>query len=262
MSTYFAPDSIAWKIHADPSLVVGGIRALLEQGLHPGAMAGVAAHSNFREDSWGRLTRTGEYVALVTYEEREVVDMAAKHVRDVHERLGLSDPHLLLWVHASMVDAFLDNARRSGMPLTDAEADQYLAEMVTFAKLVGIPEVDVPSSVIELAQYMKDIYPELIASEEAKKTSVFLLFPPMPKLVRFITPATPLWAGVATLAGASLPDWARDLYGWPSIPGQNIATDISLRTFRNATMRLPQSFRESPLTKKARDKAHANTHEK
>ena len=57
MSTYFAPDSIAWKIHADPSLVVGGIRALLEQGLHPGAMAGVAAHSNFREDSWGRLTR-------------------------------------------------------------------------------------------------------------------------------------------------------------------------------------------------------------
>lgn len=59
MSTYFAPDSIAWKIHADPSLVVGGIRALLEQGLHPGAMAGVAAHSNFREDSWGRLTRTG-----------------------------------------------------------------------------------------------------------------------------------------------------------------------------------------------------------
>jgi hypothetical protein len=101
---------------------------------------------------------------------------------------------------------------------------------------------------------MKDIYPELVASEEAKKTSVFLLFPPMPKLVRFITPATPLWAGVATLAGASLPDWARDLYGWPSIPGQNIATDISLRTFRNATMRLPQSLRESPLTQKAREK--------
>jgi hypothetical protein len=109
---------------------------------------------------------------------------------------------------------------------------------------------------------MKDIYPELIASEEAKKTSVFLLFPPMPKLVRFITPATPLWAGVATLAGASLPDWARDLYGWPSIPGQNIATDISLRTFRNATLRLPQSLRESSLTKKAREKAHVKTQEK
>ena len=98
------------------------------------------------------------------------------------------------------------------------------------------------------------IFYTVLGDEEAKKTSVFLLFPPMPKLVRFITPATPLWAGVATLAGASLPDWARDLYGWPSIPGQNIATDISLRTFRNATLRLPQSLRESPLTKKARDK--------
>lgn len=117
----------------------------------------------------GTFNAHGEYVALVTYEEREVVDMAAKHVRDVHERLGLSDPHLLLWVHASMVDAFLDTARRSGMPITDAEADQYLYEMVTFAKLVGIPEVDVPASVNELAQYMKDIYPELIASEEAKR---------------------------------------------------------------------------------------------
>ena len=60
---FFSPDSITWKVHSDPSMFVGGIRALLEQALHPEAMAGVAAHSNFREDAWGRLERTGDYVA-------------------------------------------------------------------------------------------------------------------------------------------------------------------------------------------------------
>ena len=80
------------------------------------------------------------------------------------------------------------------------------------------------------------------------------LFVPLPLMALGLFTSAIQALVFATLAGASLPDWARDLYGWPSIPGQNIATDISLRTFRNATLRLPQSFRESPLTKKAREK--------
>ncbi|KRO45213.1 MAG: hypothetical protein ABR61_03900 [Actinobacteria bacterium BACL2 MAG-120813-bin23] len=48
---FFSPDSITWRVHSDPSMFVGGIRALLQQALHPEAMAGVAAHSNFREDA-------------------------------------------------------------------------------------------------------------------------------------------------------------------------------------------------------------------
>lgn len=35
---YFQPSSIVWRIHSDPSMVIGGIRALLEQALHPEAM--------------------------------------------------------------------------------------------------------------------------------------------------------------------------------------------------------------------------------
>ena len=50
MSSYFSPDSVTWRVHSDPSMVVGGIRALLEQALQPDAMAGVTAHSNFRDD--------------------------------------------------------------------------------------------------------------------------------------------------------------------------------------------------------------------
>jgi len=38
----YSPESIVWKVHSDPSMVVGGIRALLQQALHPVAMDGVA----------------------------------------------------------------------------------------------------------------------------------------------------------------------------------------------------------------------------
>ena len=78
---YFSPDSVTWRVHSDASMVVAGIRALLEQALHPAAMAGVAAHSNFREDAWGRLQRTGDYVSTLTFGTREEVDADRKSTR-------------------------------------------------------------------------------------------------------------------------------------------------------------------------------------
>ena len=85
--SYFAADSVVARLHSDPALIVGGIRALMEQALHPVAMAGVAKYSDFRDDAWGRLRRTGEYVALVTYGPRNEVDRAAERVRTIHHRL-------------------------------------------------------------------------------------------------------------------------------------------------------------------------------
>ena len=104
----FAPSSITWKIHSDPAMAVGGIRALLQQALHPIAMDGVASNSNFREDAWGRLQRTADYVSTITYGSTEEAIALANRVRKIHSSLGLDIPHLLLWVHMSMVDSFLD----------------------------------------------------------------------------------------------------------------------------------------------------------
>jgi len=109
----FHPNSVTWRIHSDPSMAVGGIRALLQQALHPDAMDGVAKHSNFREDAWGRLQRTGDYVSTITFASTEQAFALAARVRKIHTSLGLDDPHLLLWVHMSMVDSFLDIAIRS-----------------------------------------------------------------------------------------------------------------------------------------------------
>ena len=251
---FYTPDSITWKIHSDTSMFVGGIRALLEQALHPEAMAGVAAHSNFREDAWGRLQRTGDYVGTLTFGTRDEAEKLAARVRKVHATLKLDDQKLLLWVHMAMVDSFLDTAIRSGLSLTQAQQDAYINEMLTFALLVGIDESRVPRNKEELQSYFREISPELYASDDAKRAALFIALPPLPPLLRFGTPIAPLWGSMTSLAGAALPRWARTLYGWPTLPGHEIATSVALKSTRTALALLPQSFRESPQMKSARER--------
>ena len=250
----FSPDSIAWRIHSDPSMAVGGIRALLEQALHPVAMAGVASQSNFREDAWGRLQRTGDYVSTLTFGTTEDALALTARVRKVHTSLKLDDPHLLLWVHMAMVDSFLDTALRSGVTISEAEQDQYISEMVLFAQQVGIPVEQVPTNRHELAEYFKSISPELVASDDAKRAALFLTLPPMTKFIRFATPAAPAWAGLAILAASSLPDWARKLYRAPILPGDKKAIDFSLKTTRKTISALPHWVLTPPQLKQARER--------
>ena len=241
---YYTADSVTWRVHSDTAMFVGGIRALLEQALHPKAMAGVAAHSNFREDAWGRLQRTGDYVGTLTFGSKEEADKLSARVRKVHEMLKVDEPELLLWVHMAMVDAFLDTAVRSGLKLSPTEQDKYVDEMVTFAELVGIESREVPRTVGQMENYFQEIMPKLSASDDAKRAALFVALPPLPPLLRFGTPIAPLWGGITSLAAAALPRWARKLYGWPTVPGQDNATDLALKATRSALLFLPESLRQ------------------
>jgi len=181
-----------------------------------------------------------------------VGEKLAARVRKVHAMLKLDDQKLLLWVHMAMVDAFLDTAIRSGASLTEQEQDTYIDEMVQFALLVGIEEARVPRNRSDLIEYFREISPELHASDDAKRAALFIALPPLPPLLRFGTPIAPLWGGMTSLAASSLPRWARSIYGWPTLPGHESATDIALKTTRSALRVLPQSFRETPQMKQAR----------
>ena len=98
-------------------MFAGGIASLLLQSLHPLAMAGVAGHSGYKSDPWGRLQRTSHYIATTTYGTIEDAEAAIARVRAIHERVRgrdergrayrASDPHLLLWVHVAEIDSFL-----------------------------------------------------------------------------------------------------------------------------------------------------------
>ena len=263
---YFGPDSVTWRVHADPVGWVAGVRALFLLALHPLAMAGVDQHSSFREDPFGRLQRTGEYLGTVTFGTREEADRAAARVRGVHGRVrGIepesgepytgSDPELLLWVHCGEIDSFLTVARRAGVPLSDADADRYVAEQVLAAVLVGIPAELAPASVGELAAYFERSRPQLRMTAAARSTARFLFVPPMPALPRLATPARAAWLTAASLSFATLPRWARRLYGSPGLPTTDLGASVTLRGLRLAAHLLPGNLRETPHYRQAKIRA-------
>ncbi|RBY91809.1 DUF2236 domain-containing protein [Blastococcus sp. TBT05-19] len=256
---FFGPDSVTWRVHADPSFSVGGLRALLLQALHPVAMDGVAKFSGaLREEPWPRLIRTAAYVDTITFGTRTEAVRAAAQVRGIHRRLGgteettgrtyrVDDLDLLLWVHCCEVDSLLTAARRGGLELSDDDADRYVAEQVTAAELIGVERAEVPASVDDLAAYFERMRPELGATTAARDAYRLVVLPPMPTWVRYLTPAQPAWGGLAALSVALLPAWARRMYSLPGLSLTDAAATGAVRAFRQATLRLPRAARRSPI---------------
>jgi uncharacterized protein (DUF2236 family) len=210
---WFADDRPIRRVHADASMFVGGLRALLLQSLHPLAMAGVAKHSNYRGDPWGRLQRTSAFLAVTTYGAAPDAQRAVDRVRGIHRRVhgvaadgrayDATDPHLLEWVHVAEADSFLRAHQLYGaVPLGPAGRDGYVADMAVIATKLGVKNP--PRTEHELAQRITAFRPELRSTPEAREAARFLLLtPPLPLAAR-----APYGALSAT-AVAMLPAWAR-----------------------------------------------------
>ena len=184
----FEPGSISWKIIGHPVALIGGMRALIIQTLHPLAMAGVAQYSEFRKDPLKRLRGTSSYVATVVFGDRAMATAAAARVRKLHERVrGIdpitgkefyaNDPETMLWVHCTEIHSFLAAYRAYAGHLTLAERDRYLAEQVAAAELIGIPRAMVPDSVASYRRYFAEMRPHLCLSAEAATTIDFIVRP-------------------------------------------------------------------------------------
>lgn len=257
----FGPDSVTWRVHADPSMALAGLRALFLQAVHPLAMAGVAQFSDYRHDPWGRLFRTAEFVAVATYGTTAQAEAAGTVVRDVHRHLAgvepesgrpyqVSDPRLLRWVHVSEAESFLSTYRRAGGRLEPGDADRYYAEMQASARLVGCR--DVPASEADVVDYLWQMRPELHVTRAARKAAVFILSPPMPRWVSLATPARPAWAALGALGFALLPRWARRLYRLPGLPTTDLGASLSARAVRQSLTLLPTQWREGPHVRDAK----------
>jgi uncharacterized protein (DUF2236 family) len=116
----FGPGTVTWRVNREGVLLVGGGAALILQAAHPLVAAGVAEHSNYRQDPWGRLTHTLDLTAKVVFGDMRTAEEAARRVRAGHERVRgvtaedggrysrgtayhANDPELLIWVHATLV---------------------------------------------------------------------------------------------------------------------------------------------------------------
>ena len=251
---HFGPDSVSWRIHHDPASILGGIRALAFQSLHPEVMLGFAQVTGAADDAWGRLSRTGRYVNAITYGTVLEADAAAARVRRIHRALGLDRPDWLLWVHCGAVDSWLDAHRRSGAPLTAEEANRYVEEQVVAARLIGCDVEDVPRSVDELREYVRSMRPLLEVTPEARDAVRGLLWPPMPPKVALLTPARPAWTLFAVTGVALAPRWARRMFALPGLPTTDLQATVTARTLRSTLLVVPPERRTNPHLTAARER--------
>jgi uncharacterized protein (DUF2236 family) len=219
---WFTEDDAIWRVHADTSMFVGGIRALLMQSMHPVAMLGVSEHSGFRGDPWGRLQRTSTYLATTTYGAIDDAERSIRIVRAIHGRVRgttqqgepyrADDPHLLLWVHVAEIDSFLAAHHAFGSERLDAAGvDQYVRQTGFVAEKLGV--VDPPQNKAELDAVLEAFRPELSGSEQAEDAAELLLRdPPLPG------PAKVGYAALAAGAVSLLPPWIRTELRLPTLP--------------------------------------------
>lgn len=193
---YHLPGSAVWAVHGSMSPIVAGIRTLLMQSLHPGALAGVHEHSNFREDPLGRLANTIRWIFTVTYGSRSAAEKASQQVRRLHESVqgtytgnagrraySANDPHLAGWIHLAFTDAFLTAHKIWGGPIPGGP-DAYVREWAQAGRLMGVEAP--PASEAELRAQLDSWYDrgELRVDQRVAETVDFIRNAPLHPLLR------------------------------------------------------------------------------
>ena len=217
---FFGPGSASWAVHGGMATMVAGIRALLMQTLHPGAMAGVHDWSRYREDPLGRLSGTIQWLVTVTFADTTLAEHESSRVGRFHDRVtgtyrdaqgverpyAAGDPELLAWVHIVFTDAFLASHTIWGDPIPGG-ADGYVREWAKAGELVGVHNP--PRSASELqAQLAAFKDAGILKSDERVAEAVrFIRNPPLrPAMMPFYRI---MFAG----AVASIPREYRELLG-------------------------------------------------
>jgi len=194
---YFLPGSAVWTVHAGMPTIIGGIRSLLMQSLHPAVLAGVHDHSNFREDTLGRLARTTAWIHALTYGSTAVARAATARVVRLHESVSgqyvdgdgtvreysANDPDLLRWVHITFTDSFLRAHELWDGPIPGGP-DAYVREWAQAGRLMGVESPPESKAALdrELGEWLAARV--LRYDERVAETVAFIRDPPLHALLK------------------------------------------------------------------------------
>lgn len=220
----FAPSDAPWIVHADIATMIGGVRALLLQALHPGALAGVAQHSRYEEDALGRLSGTIRWLTICTFASRSAVADEAARVRAMHERVRgsyarndgqqteyrASDVDLLEWVHLAFTDSFLAANQVYGKRQVDA--NEYVGKWGQAVKPLGMHNP--PADYAALQQRLRDFAPHLRVDDRTQRVVAFIRKPPLPGAARIV------YRVLFAAAVDTLPGEMREQLGLRVVPGR------------------------------------------
>ncbi|MVT02590.1 histidine kinase [Enterobacter sp. 10-1] len=212
----FGPRSAIWPVHGDfTSMLCGGISALLLQMLHPLALAGVWDHSNFREDIFGRLRRTSQFISATTFGTTADAERLIAKIKDIHLRVSgrdrdgtpyeASDPALLTWIHVAECSSFMaSHLRYRRTVVSEARQEQYFAEAGEIARRLGAR--DIPVTPRQVAEYLQDMRPRLRCDERTQEVARVLFATRLPGKLSQPVGRLMMRAGVDLL-----PPWAQEM---------------------------------------------------
>jgi uncharacterized protein (DUF2236 family) len=181
----FKRDSPIRMVHSGVvSMMVGGIRSLLLQMLHPHALQGVLDHSDFRADMHGRLRRTARFIAVTTFAHRDEAMSAIERVNRIHARVSgtlpdgslysATDPRTLAWVHVAEATSFLEAYLAYVRPATPlAEQDEYFRQFAVIARALGADPV--PETRAEAEELIDELRDDLATSRAAREVARLVL---------------------------------------------------------------------------------------
>jgi uncharacterized protein (DUF2236 family) len=221
---FYLPSDAPWVIHADLATLVGGVRALLMQALHPGSLTGVRSHSRYKDDPLGRLSGTIRWLTITTFGSLEAVAGEAARVNRMHERVGgtyqtaagdlrdyrAGDADLLRWVHIAFMDSFLRAHQCYSTQSIPGGANAYIRLWAKSVEPLGL--TDVPLDESGLFDCLEAYRPLLAVTEDTREVIRWLRRPPLPPLARLV------YALLFQSALASLPPEYRRMIGLRALP--------------------------------------------
>lgn len=250
----FGPGSMVWRIHREAAVLAGGQRALLMQVAHPSVAAAIAEHSEFPAGAWRRLARTLESALAIAFGTTVEAEAAIARVNEVHARVvgpgyRATDPTLLLWVHATLIDSAVETYRAFVGPLSSEECDRYHEETKRVARMLGATEL--PAGWTEFRSYLDEVLtgPDLAASNQGRALARSILRPP-PRAV----PGMAFWPATVITAGL-LPERIRDAFGITFGRTRRAAFAAASRTSRSLVPRIPGAVRFVPRARAAARRA-------
>jgi uncharacterized protein (DUF2236 family) len=260
----FGPGSVTWRVNREGVLLLGGGAALIEQVAHPLVAAGVAEHSNYAEDPWGRLYRTLDLTTKIVFGSTEVAEEASARIKHVHGRVkGVTtedggrypagtrydarDPELLMWVHATLVNTSLDVYTRYVGSLSIAERREYYEEQKLLGEKFGIPRERQPDDYADFNDYFHSMLSSdrLAATGALRAVVGATMWPEIPFVAR------PLVEAVRLATVGLLPERLRDELGLPFGPTRRRLFDASRALLSGALPLLPRMMREFPPARSA-----------
>jgi len=221
---YYLPTEAPWIVHASMGTLVGGIRALLMQALHPGSLAGVRDHSRYKDDPLGRLAGTIRWLTITTFGSKKAIAREASRVNGMHAKVKGSytqatggrcpykatDTDLLLWVHVAFMDSFLRaHEHYTDIPIPGG-ADAYVKLWSRSVEPLGLKNA--PQSEAELRDCLERFRPQLVVDDHAREVLHWIKHPPLPLAAR------PIYRLLFQAAVASLPEEDQDLMGYRTVP--------------------------------------------